>query len=172
MENITIFLPSAWQPPADDGGQLLSGYRLFRDDGSTGVPNIIIWNGENAANKPLLSSGWLRHTDGRRVFHILEFSVTGLNPGSTYTFAVAALNTAGEGAKSATLTVQAGEGPSFTTPPRRDLSRATDSVTVNIQWNVPENLNNLDVLGRRYIAATATFYLSILHPYGCIYPPP
>ena len=39
-----------WSASTDDGGQLISGYRLYRDDGSTGVPNIIIWNGENSPN--------------------------------------------------------------------------------------------------------------------------
>ena len=66
-----------WEAPADNGGQLVTGYRLYRDDGATGVPNIIIWNGENAPS-------------------IFEFATTGLNPGSSYVFAVAAINTAGK----------------------------------------------------------------------------
>lgn len=116
-----------WTAPSDNGGQLLTGYRLYRDDGVTANPNIIIWNGEGKV-------------------HVKEFAVTGLSPGSSYVFGVSALNAAGESPMSTNLTLQAGRGPQFSSAPYRDETDPTSPVSLHLRWKLPEEMSGQDVI--------------------------
>ncbi|CAD7935543.1 unnamed protein product [Amoebophrya sp. A120] len=102
-----------WTKPTDVGGQVLTKYRLFRDDGISGNPTILV-----------------AETD---VF-TLEFTVTGLTPGARFSFGVTAENAAGVSVMSPLLTTFAGQGPEMLVAPSRDTSIRTSGVQINLKW--------------------------------------
>jgi len=102
----------AWEAPTDSGGIPLTGYMVYR---VTPAPQVLLYNG-----------------DGQP--HVYAFEVTGLTGGIMYSFAVTALNGAGESAQSPAVQVYAG-----TPPPRMDtLTRDPDvtrtSNAVTLLW--------------------------------------
>ncbi|HXG76135.1 MAG TPA: fibronectin type III domain-containing protein, partial [Gaiellaceae bacterium] len=69
----------AWSPPASDGGSPITGYRVYRASGGGPL-------------SPLADLGV-----------VTSYEDTGLANGTTYTYAIAALNAVGEGPQSATV---------------------------------------------------------------------
>jgi hypothetical protein len=73
-----------WQPPLDDGGCPITGYALFRDDGTTEIPSIEV----NTPNDPLV----------RNIPTLQEVSVTLLSSelGLWYTYQLFVFNSEGQ----------------------------------------------------------------------------
>lgn len=112
-----------WDRPSEDGGLALSGFRLYRDDGRTGTPNMLIWDGAENPN-------------------VFGFNACDLSPGLDYSFAVSAFNQEGESPLSERMVLAVGEVPSFNMPVQRDPSKTpTEKNVVEIRWYIPENLN-------------------------------
>jgi titin len=107
----------SWTPPSNDGGSNVTGYRIYRKIG-TGSESFL-------DSTTALETTYL---DG------------GLTNGTQYTYRVAAVNAAGEGAKSAAATVTPGPPSSITAPSAPQnlvLTRPKNVGAIQLRWSAP-----------------------------------
>ncbi|MDT0275951.1 S8 family serine peptidase [Blastococcus goldschmidtiae] len=108
-----------WAAPADTGGAVISAYRVTAYQGSTPVRSVVV--------------------DGRTT----TVTVTGLRNGTPYRLAVQALNSAGQGPRSALVTATPRTKP---TAPRISSVRAQKKA-VAVRWVRPANTGGAPVTG-------------------------
>lgn len=101
----------SWSAPSDDGGSVVTGYRVVYDQGSNSYTEA----DDNVAGT--------------------QFTKTGLTAGQAYKFKVQACNAIGCGADSVEFTVIAATVPSEPDPPTTTAS--ADSI--EIAWTAPSN---------------------------------
>ena len=100
-----------WNPPTSTGGATISSYRLYRGTTSGG-------------SKSMVASTTSRFVD----------DASGLTPGTTYYYAVSAVNSVGEGPRSAEVAVTAAVG----TPGAPKLTVAvTAGPSATLSWTIP-----------------------------------
>jgi titin len=109
----------AWQPPADDGGRRIVGYRIEASDES-GWYELVANTGTNATG----------------------YAATGLVNGMAYRFRVAAINAAGVGATSlgSNAVVPAGLPAAPT-----QVKGTTGPGSIGLQWQAPTNTGGLPI---------------------------
>lgn len=101
----------SWSAPGDDGGETISGYRVYYDQG---INSFVV-----AAESVTLT----------------QYTKTGLSAGLSYKFKVQACNSVGCGADSVEFTIRAATVPSQPDAPTTTLS----GNSVVIAWTVPSN---------------------------------
>jgi fibronectin type 3 domain-containing protein len=130
----------SWTVPANDGGSPITGYEVYR--GTT--------------------SGSL--TSYATLGDVLEYADTGATPGVTYWYQVAAVNSAGAGARSnkisATVPVPPPDPPSAPT-----LTATAGNGSVTLNWTVPDDTGGAPITGyriyRRIGAGSATVLTTV-----------
>jgi fibronectin type 3 domain-containing protein len=126
----------SWQPPADDGGTPVTGYRLYRS--ATAGP------GELHALLGL----------------VLTFNDTGLGPGETWHYTLHALNAAGEGDAAGPINATTIAGP--TAPSAGNATAGPGPGDVTVSWSPPASDGGASVLGYRVYGGNASDALLLL----------
>jgi len=114
----------AWNAPGSDGGNSISGYKVYMND--------------------LLSDVWELVYDGTNFPSTLTYTKTGLEAGNYYRFKVAALNGVGEGSSSPSATLLASDYPSAPGQPQLVSSTATQVI---IEWSPPSDNGGATITG-------------------------
>lgn len=109
----------SWTVPSDDGGGAISAYNVYRAVGSG-------------------SEAFLASTTGSETFYV-DFAVTN---GTEYTYRVAAVNAAGEGALSNAVSVTPAPADQITAPsPPQSLAvvkgKGSNSTAIGLTWQAP-----------------------------------
>jgi fibronectin type 3 domain-containing protein/type II secretory pathway pseudopilin PulG len=102
-----------WNPPASNGGSVVTGYRVYRSTNSTGPFTTQI----------------------AALGNVTSYTDTGLAAGATYYYEITAVNAMGEGADSTPPT----SATTFSTPSGPVLTAAATSSQINLRWTVPAN---------------------------------
>ena len=126
LANGTSRIDLAWDPPSDDGGADITGYRVEFAEQSTGPWRVLRSDTQSDDT---------------------EYSHTGLNPGTTRHYRVAAINDAGTGDPSDVAS--ATTDPTIPDPPT-GLSAAADGQTrIDLSWTAPAYDGGAPVTGYR-----------------------
>ena len=134
------YVQLTWAPPLTDGGSDILGYRLYR--GAT--PNDLAL---------LAKPG-----------NILQFNDTGLSNGVTYHYAVSAINAAGQGPRSNTISATPAVVPSAP----RNLEASGDDSVVSLSWDPPVDDGGSVVNGYRIFRSTGTGSPDLLAELGTV----
>lgn len=125
-------------PTSEDGGDPISGYKIFRDDGSG-----------------LVGSSYTTEVttyDGSASTHTVTVAADGLVLGKLYRFVYVATNSFGDSAFSQHLIAGVGAPPQVTVAPVRDTAydaynTTTETVQMMITWDRSSVTTDLPVLG-------------------------
>jgi len=112
-------------PDADNGGYSITGYELWRDEGLSGSPFVMIYNG---ASKP----GFIDYVD------------SGLQTSLTYTYRLYSMNPIFKSAGYGELSLKVGLPPSAPGLPIFQSSSYDDG-TITISFTQPENIGGWPV---------------------------
>jgi len=104
----------SWQAPADNGGSPITGYKVYWGTSSGSYTNV-----QNTGN-------------------VLTYTVTGLTNGQRYYFAVTAINSVGESAKSNEVSAMPQSGPTVPSAPQNLVATAGNQ-RVALSWQAPAN---------------------------------
>jgi predicted transcriptional regulator len=124
-----------WNPPLDEGGGGLRMYAIYRGD----------------SPDELTLHGTIAHTQ-------LGFMDTDLPQGRTYHYAIATINTAGEGPVGPSVSATTHHLPSVPT----DLSKERDEASVDLSWGPPNLDGGSPVLSYRVYRGTDPDSLAFL----------
>jgi predicted phage tail protein len=121
----------SWEPPVDDGGMAVTNYTIYY--------------GTNSGN----------YTMNMTVGNITSYTITGLSNGQRYYFAVSAINSVGEGEKSAEVSVVPCTVPSAP----QNLTAVAGNGNVTLTWEPPADNGGMPITGYRiYYGTTARNY--------------
>ncbi|KAF4755617.1 hypothetical protein FOZ63_008289, partial [Perkinsus olseni] len=102
----------------DSGGCVITGYRVYANDGLDGLPLQMVYDGRTRAN-------------------VLEYNLTGLTPGRYYWIAVAAITVAGEGAKTSRVALYAGVPHGKPGRPEYKYDSGSPYIEIALKWTPP-----------------------------------
>jgi len=108
----------SWQPPADDGGSPITGYKIYY--------------GTSPGN----------YTKNITVGNITNYTITGLAKGQKYYFAVSAINGVGEGPKSIEVSITT---PCTVPSEPQNLTATGDYHMVCLEWDQPADSGGLPI---------------------------
>ena len=114
-----------WDPPADDGGSVVTGYRIEVS------PNGVTWSD-------------LERNTGRTA---RRYAHTGLDPGSTRHYRVSAINSVGTG--EASDTASATTAPAVPGVPGGLSAVADGTSQIDLSWTAPADDGGADITGYR-----------------------
>ncbi|HEX2023038.1 MAG TPA: fibronectin type III domain-containing protein, partial [Candidatus Thermoplasmatota archaeon] len=128
----------SWPLPASDGGSPITGYRIYvgTTSGSLALLDTI---GTNRS-----------------------YVAAGLTNGQTYHFAVAAVNGAGEGAR----TPEASATPAATPSAPQGISATRGNQQVSLSWSAPASTGGSAITGYRIYVGTSSGALALLDTIG------
>jgi titin len=117
-----------WNPPANDGGSAITGYKIEYKIGS-GSYSILVAN-----------------TGSQTITH---YSHTGLTSGTTYTYKISAINAIGTGATSAEISATPSSSSTGTLPgaPTNLVGVAASPTQANLSWTAPSNSGGYPITG-------------------------
>jgi titin len=118
----------SWSPPANDGGAVITGYKVYR--------------GTSSGGETLLTT----------LGNFLNFNNTGLTNGVTYYYKVSAVNAIGEGPQSSEVLVKPVGPPSA---PYLTSGKAGNGHVV-LAWTVPDNNGGSAITGYKVYRGTTT----------------
>ena len=124
----------AWDPPADDGGADVTGYRIEVSSNGTTWSNLVRNTGRSATT----------------------YAHTGLEPGTTRHYRVSAINSAGTGEPSdtASATTEA-QVPGAPTALGARKSRTSPTTQIDLSWTAPADDGGAEITGYRIQVDTA-----------------
>ncbi len=131
-----VFL--SWQPPAFDGGSVLTGYAIYRGMDAGNLTPIVVWGTDT------------------------EYTDRGLENGVDYFYAVSARNEIGEGSLSAEATARPGGPPSQV----RDLEASAGDGIVELTWKVPLHEGGMPISNYTIYRGTVSGDLGVLQVLG------
>ncbi len=122
------YITVTWQPPSSNGGSSITGYKVYRSNAETGTYSLIA-----------SPSGMI-------------YDDTNLNNGQTYWYKISAINIAGEGATTSTISATPATVPDV---PQRLTAIPGDS-QVKLSWTVPAFNGGSDITGYNVYISTAS----------------
>jgi len=128
-----------WDPPADTGGTAIAAHRIYRGNAS-GALSLFTETGSSTT-----------------------YTNTGLQNGVTYYFQVSAVNSAGEGPRSAEASAVPSGGPTVPSAPR-NLTYVPGASNVTLDWEPPESDGGAMITGYSVYRGTAPGSLLLLSP--------
>jgi fibronectin type 3 domain-containing protein len=130
----------SWQPPANDGGSAVSGYRVYRGL-SSGTESLLVELGD-----------------------VLTYTDTGLTNGVTYYYQVSALNGIGEGPRSLEVAATPATAPDA---PANLVATPGDAVVV-LGWDPPPSDGGSPITGYRIYRGTSSGGETLLATLGAV----
>jgi len=117
----------SWSAPSNTGGAPISGYKIESKSGSGSYSTLISNTGSTST----------------------VYSHTGLATGTTYTYKVSAINSAGTGAASgeASATPQSSSSAGVPSQPLSLTATAASSTQVNLSWSAPSSNGGYPISG-------------------------
>ncbi|MDD1755571.1 MAG: fibronectin type III domain-containing protein, partial [Methanomassiliicoccales archaeon] len=132
----------SWAAPSDNGGASISGYKVYR--GTTS-------NGQSSTAIAVLGN-------------VTSYQDSGLLDGTIYYYKVAAVNSAGEGAKSSEASAS-----TFSVPSQPGAPTAVGGYrSVTISWSAPTSNGGSAITGYRIYRGTSSSSLSLLATVGSV----
>ncbi|NYT16115.1 MAG: hypothetical protein GKC02_09190, partial [Methanomassiliicoccales archaeon] len=128
----------SWNPPADDGGYQITGYKIYR------------------------------RTEGASWYYVYTIGVqtsytfSGLTNGVTYLFSVCAMNDLGYGPKCSEISAVPGASASTVPGAPTSLSATPGDSRVILSWNAPSNDGGSSITQYRIYRGTSSYSLSLV----------
>ncbi|HEX7171117.1 MAG TPA: S8 family serine peptidase [Candidatus Limnocylindria bacterium] len=132
----------SWTVPDDDGGESIDGYEIHR--------------GPSASELALYDTVGL----------VTSFSDTGVAPGETWVYAVAAVNSAGLGAMSDPKTATVPEPPPVDPPSAPSLTATRGNGSVRLNWTAPTDDGGASVTNYQVFRGTSSGNLALVATLG------